>query len=245
MNVAVIAPLGMSPPVVTAFVDYLGEVRDLVVITTADERVRMGYELIRVAMNTKFKRTRIHNVEVPFEDVASDEENFEFMRIAGKAIRRQKEKFGSEIVYLNVAGGRKNMCITLSIMGQFLNVDGIFHVVSPDVKVVNEMLENLRPDIERIYRAENEEEKLRIYREKEKFFNSLMFPKDYSVVRIPTIPIPEDYVKRILEALYKGDLEMLTPSERDLLIRHGLAVKAGNKHMVTDFGKRMAEALVR
>ena len=241
MNIAVIAPLGMSPPVVTSFVDYLGGVKDLVIVTTTDERVKQGYELIRVAMKLRYGRTRIHKLEIPFNDVTTEEENFEFMRIAGRAIRSQKEKFGSDIVYLNVAGGRKNMCITLSILGQFLNVDGIFHVVSPDIKIVNEMLENLRPDIERIYRAESEEEKLSIYKEKEKYFNALMFPKDYEVVRIPTIPIPEDYVRKIIQALYKGDLESLTPSERELLARHGL-IEGGK---VSEFGKKFAEALVR
>jgi len=84
------------------------------------------------------------------------------MRIAGRIIKNQREKYGSDVVYLNVAGGRKNMCITLSILGQFLNVDGIFHIVSPDVKIVNEMLENLRSeDIERIYLAENEKDKVK------------------------------------------------------------------------------------
>jgi len=241
MKVAVVSPLGMSPPVVTSFVDYLGGVEDLILITTTNERVKQGYELVRVAMKLKYERTRIHRLEIPFDDVTTEDENFKFMNIAGKAIKRQKEKFGSDIVYLNVAGGRKNMCITLSILGQFLNVDGIFHVVSPNIKIVNEMLENLRPDIKRIYIAESEDEKLSIYREKEKYFNSLMFPKDYEVVRIPTIPISEDYIKRIIQALNTGDLKSLTPSERRLLERHGL-LEMGK---VSEFGRKLAEALIR
>ncbi len=241
MNVAVIAPLGLSPPVITAFVDHFGGVRDLVIITTNEERVKQGYELIRIAMKQKYERTRIHRLEVPFDDVTTENENFEFMKIAGKAIRRQKEKFESDIVYLNVAGGRKNMCITLSILGQFLNVDGIFHVVSPDIKLVNEILENLRPDIERMYHSNSDEEKLEIYKEKEKYFNSLMFPRDYKVVRIPTIPISEDYVRRIIEAIYRADLSSLAASEREMLVRHGLV--EGDK--VTDFGKKLVECLVR
>lgn len=245
MGVAVISPLGMSPPVVTAFVDYLGGVRDLVVITTADKRVKEGFELIKVAMKIRYPKTRIHEIELPFEDVTNEEQNFEFMRIAGRVIKRQKEKFGSDIVYLNVAGGRKNMCITLSILGQFLNVDGIFHVVSPDVKVVNETLENLRPDIERIYLANEEEEKMRIYREKERYFDSLLFPKDYEVVRIPTIPIPQDYIRRLVDVIFNEKLDSLTYSEKEMLSRHGLVEKAGNKLRVTEFGRTFAEVLVR
>uniref|UniRef100_A0A7C2NAZ0 CRISPR-associated protein Csx14 n=2 Tax=Archaeoglobus fulgidus TaxID=2234 RepID=A0A7C2NAZ0_ARCFL len=245
MSVAVISPLGMSPPVVTTFVDYLGGVRDLVVITTAERRVKEGFELIRVALKIKYPKTRIHEVELPFEDVTTEDQNFEFMRIAGKVIKRQKEKFGSDIVYLNVAGGRKNMCITLSILGQFLNVDGIFHVVSPDVKVVNEALESLRADIERIYLAKDEDEKMRIYMERERHFNSLLFPDDYEVVRIPTVPIPQDYIRRLVDVLFNEKLDTLTYSEREMLLRHGLVERAGSKLKVTDFGKRFAEVLVR
>ncbi|WP_457590273.1 CRISPR-associated protein Csx14 [Geoglobus sp.] len=245
VKVAVVATLGMSPPVVTAFVDYIGKVSDLVVITTADEKVRQGYELVKVAMRSKYPGTRIHEVEVPFDDVTTEEQNFKFMRIAAKTIKEQKEKFGSDAVYLNVAGGRKNMCITLSILGQFLNVDGIFHVVSPDVRIVNEMLENLRSDIERIYCAENEDEKMKIYEEKRRYFDALMFPEGYQVIRIPTIPIPEDYMKRLLDILYNGKVDSLTYSERELLLRHGLIEKFGSRYQVTEFGKRFAEVLIR
>ncbi|WP_456370504.1 CRISPR-associated protein Csx14 [Geoglobus sp.] len=245
MKVAVIAPLGMSPPVVTAFVNHVGNVRDLVVITTSDERVKQGFSLVETAMRVRYPRTRVHEVEVPFEDITTEEQNFEFMRVAGRVIRRQKEKFGSDVVYLNVAGGRKNMCITLAILGQFLNVDGVFHVVSPDVKVVNEMLENLRQDIERIHRAESEEERLRIYGEKARYFDALMFPGDYRVVRIPTVPIPGDHMQRLLDILYNDKLDSLTYSERELLLRHGLIEKYGSRYRVTEFGKRFAEVLIR
>lgn len=245
MKLAAISPLGMNPPVVTAFVDYLGGVRDLVVMTTADKRVKQGFELVRVALKMKYPSTRVHKVEIPFEDVMTQDQNFEFMRIAGKAIKNQKEKFGSDVVYLNVAGGRKNMCITLSILGQFLNVDGIFHLITPDVKIINELLENLRLDIEKIYAAGTEDEKIEVYKEKERMFNSLMFPKEFDVIRIPTIPIPEDYIKRLVDILYNERVDKLTASEKELLIRHGLIERAGTKFKVTDFGKKFAEVLVR
>ena len=245
MKIAVIAPLGLSPPVITAFVDYLKGVNDLVVMTTEDERVKQGFELIRVAMKMKYPKTRIHEVQLPFEDVVTTEQNFEFMRIASRVIRDQKEKYRSDVVYINVAGGRKNMCITLSILGQFLNVDGIFHVVSPDVRVVNELLERLRADIEQIYRAESEDEKIKIYRDRERLFDSLMFPRDYEVVRIPTIPIPMDYMVRLVDALFNDRVEELSDSERDMLVRHGLVEKIGSRYVVTEFGKKFAEVLVR
>ncbi len=245
MKIAVVSPIGMSPPVITAFVDYLGGVKDLVVITTTNEKVKQGYELVKIVLMMKYPKTRVHEVEIPFEDVSTEEQNFEFMRIAGRIIKNQREKYGSDVVYLNVAGGRKNMCITLSILGQFLNVDGIFHIVSPDVKIVNEMLENLRSDIERISIAESEEEKIKIYKEKERIFNSLMFPRDYQVIRIPTIPIPPDYMRRLVDILYNEKIEDLTASERYMLINHGLIDRVGKKFKVSDFGRKFAEVLVR
>lgn len=245
MKIAVVSPIGMSPPVVTAFVDYLGHVKDLVVITTTNEKVKQGYELVKIALMMKYPKTRVHEVEIPFEDVSTEEQNFEFMRIAGRIIKNQREKYGSDVVYLNVAGGRKNMCITLSILGQFLNVDGIFHIVSPDVKIVNEMLENLRSDIERIYLAKNEKDKIKIYKEKERLFNSLMFPKDFEVIRIPTIPIPVDYMKRLVDILYNERLEDLTISEKEMLIRHGLIERVGTKYKVLDFGRKFVGVLVK
>jgi len=237
MKKAVICPLGLSSPVVTAFVKYIGRVRDLVVLTTSDERVMQGFELVKMSMKARYPKTRIHEVRIPFDDVMTQEQNFEFMRLAGRAIKAQKEKYGSEVVYINVAGGRKNMCITLSILGQFLNVDGVFHIVTPDVKIINELLENLRPDIERIYHAESEEEKMRIYAEKERLFDLLMFPKDFEVIRIPTIPILPDYVKRIVKILFTGDVDMLTPSEVEILLRHGMMERVGSKVKVTEWQK--------
>ncbi len=245
MKLAAISPLGMSPPVVTAFVDYFGGVKDLVVMTTRDKRVKQGFELVRIALKMKYPKTRIHEVEIPFEDITTQNQNFEFMRIAGKAIKNQKEKFGSDVVYLNVAGGRKNMCITLSILGQFLNVDGIFHLITPDVKIINELLENLRRDIQKIYAADTEEEKVEVYKEKERMFDSLMFPKEFEVIRIPTVPIPEDYIKRLVDVLYNERIDQLMVSEKDMLIRHGLIERAGMKFRVTEFGKKFAEVLVR
>ncbi len=244
MRTAVISPLGMSPPVVTTFVDYLEGVRDLVVLTTGEERVKQGFELIKVALKIKYPFTRVHEVKIPFEDVMTQDQNFEFMRIAGRVIKDQKEKFGSDVIYINVAGGRKNMCITLSILSQFLNVDGIFHIVSPDVKIVNEMLENLRKDIERIYLEDDEERKLEIYREKEEFFDPLMFPREYEVIRIPTIPVPQDYMKRLVEILYNGKTEDLTHSERDAF-EIWIDPEIGGRFRVSDFGRRFAEVLVK
>lgn len=240
---AVIAPLGMSPPVITAFVKALGGVRDVVVLTTDNPTVKQGFELVRIALKLNYPRVRVHERKLPFEDVTTTDENFQFMGIAARIIREQREKYGSAKVYLNVSGGRKNMGVTLSLLGQLMGVDGVFHVVTRDIRVVNTQLESLRVEIEKIYRAESEEEKIRVYRERERSFNSLMFP-DVEVVRIPTIPFPKYYVEKVVKVLYAESFEELTPSELEALLSHGLVEKAGRKYRTTEFGKKLAEVLL-
>jgi len=245
MKTAVIAPLGLSPPVVTAFVEGIGEkVSDLVVLTTENEDVKAGYELIRIGMKIKYPKTRLHEEVLPFEDVNTTEDNLKFMSICAQIIKEERDKFGCERILLNVAGGRKNMCITLSLLGQIMAVDGVFHVVSREVKVVNQLLESLREDIRRIYKAEGEEEKIRIYKEKERYFNSLLFPdrRDYEIIRIPTLPYPRDYLARIVANVLQS-IDSLSTEEKKVLEAHGILERVGSKFYLTDYGRKFMEVL--
>jgi len=243
LSTAVIAPLGMSPPVITAFVKAFEGIRDVVVLTTKQEEVRHGFELVRVAMKMRYPQVRVHERVLPFEDVMTTDENFHFMGIAARIIKTQRKKYGSKRIYLNVSGGRKNMGITLSLLGQLMGVDGIFHVLTRDVRIVNIQLERLRKEIEELYRAESEEEKIEIYRKNEEEFNSLMFP-DAEIVRIPTIPFPKYYVERVVRALYLNELEELTEYEKEGLLMHGLLEKYGTRFVVSDFGRKLADVII-
>uniref|UniRef100_A0A7C4WIY1 CRISPR-associated protein Csx14 n=1 Tax=Geoglobus ahangari TaxID=113653 RepID=A0A7C4WIY1_9EURY len=246
MKTAVIAPLGFSPPVITSFLVGIGEkISDLVLLTTENEEVKAGFELIRIGMSFRFPQTRIHEVVLPFEDVSTTEENLEFMSICAKVIREEREKYKCDRILLNVAGGRKNMCITLSLLGQLMAVDGVYHVVSRDVKVVNQLLESLREDIRRIYATESYEEKLRIYREKERYFNNLLFPSpnEFEIVRIPTLPYPKEYLQRILVNLVQN-LDALTLEEKLMLEKHGILERTGSRFYLSDYGKRFVDVLL-
>uniref|UniRef100_A0A7J2TH17 CRISPR-associated protein Csx14 n=1 Tax=Archaeoglobus fulgidus TaxID=2234 RepID=A0A7J2TH17_ARCFL len=245
MKTAVIAPLGLSPSVITSFIVGIGEkISDLVLLTTENEEVKAGFELIRIGMSLRYPQIRIHEVVLPFEDVSTTEENLRFMSICAKVIREEREKYGCDRILLNVAGGRKNMCITLSLLGQLMAVDGVYHVVSRDVKVVNQLLESLREDIRRIYLAKGDE-KLKIYREKERYFNSLLFPSpnDFEIVRIPTLPYPKEYLQRILVSLFQ-DFEALKAEEKILLEKHGILERLGNKFILSDYGKKLVDILL-
>ncbi|MEM0203754.1 MAG: CRISPR-associated protein Csx14 [Archaeoglobaceae archaeon] len=247
MKTAVIAPLGLSPPVITAFVDGVGEpISDLVVLTTDDEDVKAGYELIRIGIKRRYPKIRLHEEQLPFEDVNTTEENLQFMSICARIINEERRRYKCDRILLNVAGGRKNMCITLSLLGQLMGVDGVYHVVSKDVKIVNQLLENLRSNIREIYKAETDEEKLRIYGERERHFDSLLFPdkKEYEIIRIPTLPYPPDYLAKLIRAVEENDLDALSWNERKMLESHGILESFGGKFRVSDYGKKFIDALL-
>lgn len=245
MKTAVIAPLGLSPPVVTSFIEGIGEkVDDLVILSTENEDVKAGFELIRVGLSLKYPKIRVHEVTLPFEDVNTTEDNLRFMSICAKVIREEREKYRCDKIILNIAGGRKNMCITLSLLGQLMGVDGVYHVISKDVGVVNQLLESLREDIRMIAKASKEEEKMRIYKDKEKYFKSLLFPnrRDYEIVRIPTLPYPKEYLARIV-TLTIQNIESLSNEEKRMLESHGILERMGAKFRVTDYGRIFLEVL--
>ncbi|RLI78832.1 CRISPR-associated protein Csx14 [Archaeoglobales archaeon] len=247
MKTSVIAPLGLSPPVITAFIKGIAEpINDVVVLTTDNEEVKKGYELVKIGLKIKYPRIRIHEIKLPFDDVYTTEQNLRFMAIAARTIKEEREVHRCDRIFLNIAGGRKNMCITLSLLGQLMGVDGVFHVVTKDVAIVNQMLESLREDIKRIYEAKDEEEKIKIYREKERYFNSLLFPakSEYEIIRIPTLPYPADYLIKLVTAVHSSNLDSLLTEEKEVLYRHGILDKIGRRYIVSDYGRELTKIIV-
>ena len=80
--------MGISPPVVTEFVDYFAiaeNITDVVILATQEEKVRESVVLAKVALRHKYLRIRTH--VIPFQDILSTQTNLEFMRIAAKTIK--------------------------------------------------------------------------------------------------------------------------------------------------------------
>lgn len=248
MKTSVIAPLGLSPPVITTFIEGIGEtVNDLVILTTDNERVKEGYEIVRIGLKIKYPKIRVHEVRLPFDDIYTTKQNLQFMSIAAGIIKKEREVHKSDKILLNVAGGRKNTCITLSLLGQIMGVDGVFHVVTKDVVVVNLLLERLRRDISMVYRAGNEEEKINIYKKNEKQFDNLLFPPKsaYEIVKIPTLPYPKDYLAKLLKSIFSLDLDSLSIEEKEALYRHGILEKIGNRYYLSKYGEDMVSILIQ
>lgn len=252
MKTAVIVPLGMSPPIVTAGMDASEfRVNHLIMIATRHPVVLAGLDLIEVAMSVKAPKVTIHTEILSKDDVTTTEENFAFMETAIRIIRKARVDLGCNRVLLNVAGGRKNMCITLAMIGQLMNVDGVFHIGNPHITLFNEGLERLRRDIDRIHAAGNLEEKQAIYREKQEAFDHVLFParSEYDIIRVPTFPVDQSAVQRLLVELkgdVKGEVIDLPLSDKVILERHGILEKGKSKkhYYVTGYGQKFLDAFI-
>ncbi|MHC1630393.1 MAG: CRISPR-associated protein Csx14 [Methanoculleaceae archaeon] len=245
MKTAVIGPLGLSPPVISTFVEGIGEpVSDVVLLMTRHPMVIAGSRFLRAGLKRRYPWIRVHEELLDFDDISSNQENFTFMSVAARQIRRERETFQCDKIYLNCAGGRKNECVTLAVLGQILQVDGIYHIINENVGMLNERLERYRNDIKE-FRDLNEEECDRRYEDNVEEYESLLFPNPstYELIRIPTLPYPEDYLGYLIIYI-KNHGEGMEKSDIDLLVRHGILDKIGTQYDITPHGENFLRVLM-
>lgn len=246
MKTAVISPLGMSPPVISTFIDGIGEpVSDLIIISTDHPEVQAGEKFLITGLKIKFPWLRVHIERLPYDDISTDAENFSFMLTASRIINSERYYYNCDKIYLNIAGGRKNMCVTLALIGQILQVDGVFHVINKNIGNINETLERYRSEIRQFREIENEVECLELYKKNREIFDRLLFPErsTYEIIRMPTLPFPSDYLQYIIHSL-KSDLVTLTPEDRKLLEIHGILEKEGSIYHITEHGEAFLGVLL-
>jgi len=246
MKTAVIAPLGMSPPVVSAFVDGIGEpISDIVLIATDNPTVRAGARLLTTGLARRYPWLRVHIDMLPWDDIATAEQNFHFMSRAAKIFREEREIHNCDTIYLNVSGGRKNVCMTLSLIGQILQADGVFHVVNRNISVVNERLERFRSEIMAFGDADEPEECEKLYSQHEADFDHILFPdrRTYEIIRIPSLPYPSDYLQYLVGGMCDRGAG-LTVEDRDLLVTHGVFERSGSSVVLTPHGEALLEVIL-
>ncbi|QYZ78199.1 CRISPR-associated protein Csx14 [Methanofollis formosanus] len=244
MKTAVIAPVGMSPPAISTLIDGIGvPVTDCILLATKNPAVQASVGLLTTGLHRRFPWMRIHHEVLPFEDIGTEEETFAFITQAARIIRQEQETFGCDHVYLSISGGRKNMCVSLSLLAPLLQTDGVFHVINTEINVVNTRLEHLRKDIEAFATADDDERN-RLYEEKSTEYDHLLFPPrdTYEVIRIPTLPYPPDHLHHLILGLTTG--EALTSDERDLLARHGILEPGRSSTVLTPYGERFLAAFL-
>ena len=243
---ALIAPLGLSPTIVTAGTDSAGSgISDLTIIATTHPGVLAGLDFIQVAMSIRKKGITIHPEYLPYDDITTTDDNLAFMECAIRLIREARDKHGCDRVLLNVAGARKNMSITLALIGQLMNVDGIFHVGNRNIDLFNKNLELIRRDIDRIHQAETFRDKQKIYKEKKDLFNHVLFPpkSDYDLVRVPTFPVDQSYVRNLIVRIME-DPDALPLSEKIILERHKILEKGRTHYYLSDYGTKFLKAFI-
>jgi CRISPR-associated protein Csx14 len=242
--------MGNSPPVVTEFVDYTAKeetIRNCVILSTEAQQVEESTTIAAYALQRRFPKIRCYIVSIPFEDIQSTSDTIEFMRLCARVIREERERYRAQKIYLNIAGGRKNMSIIMVLLGQMLGVNGVFHVINRNVQVFNERLERLRYIIAQIHSTPNDNRRAEIYETHVRELEELMFPSisDYSVIRLPILPYPLEYLGEIIKVL-KSNFTITTetklkPRELEQLKTCGFIKLRRNRIIPTETGKELAK----
>jgi hypothetical protein len=128
-----IASLGDHPTVVTAMVKALAEIAgislDLVhVIYPAVEGERFiewGYEQIEERLQDRYE---VRPCPLPFSDANSYERSIEFLQCLASLL--DGHQAAGDVVYLSLAGGRKNMSAMMALATQFYPcAKGLYHLI--------------------------------------------------------------------------------------------------------------------
>ncbi len=241
---SLLAPLGLSPPIVTELIQYLDwqynmKPKTVELILTKDKRVQEGARLVEAAVKDRYPKAKVVSLTLDYEDIVNENVAFDFMRIAASEIAGLEKP-----VYLLISGGRKSVSVEVALLGQVLAVSGIYHVVVPDVRVVNIELERLRPKIEELASSDDP---LSYYRENRELQILMYPPLTYSVMRIPMLPLPYSIVRRVAGILSEGgsrsELEDLGEDYIAALRFSGLIQVSGGRIIPTDLGRAIGEAM--
>lgn len=204
-KVSLVATLGMAPPVVTEFLEYMIKaenlrVTDLTVVSTNEPVVLEGLKLVQAAVEVRYPQVHFHEEVLPLNDTTTVEETFRFMEILGRVLIAQRKVHRVDSVHLSLAGGRKDMSVTGALMAQYFGVDSVCHIIVPDIKLVNAQLEALRKLISDLARADD---RIKFYLAHSDILNNLMYPPlgSYRVIKIPVIPYPRDTLEEIYRML--------------------------------------------
>ncbi len=246
MKTALISPIGTSAPVVTEMSRFLHGMEglfltDVVIMPTQNEYVKAHTSLAKEALKSRYPKMRVHIRPLPFEDINSTVDNIEFMRRVARVINEERSEYKCEKIYLSIAGGRKDICTSLAIVGQLIGADGVFHVIHPSVGSLNVNLERIKDKILELHYAPPEE-KGEIYTKYREYFDDLMYPSmsELKFIHIPCIPYPREYIGRLAAILLSSSvpIEKAGISLQDLknLERAGLLRVLKDRVVPTDFG---------
>jgi CRISPR-associated protein Csx14 len=128
LRVSVIAPIGTSPPVITEFLQYMIDIKDVTILSTADEIVTKSTILTELGLRHKYPSIKTHVVNIPFSDIESHVTSIEFIKIATRVLKEHKRRFNVDSILICIAGGRKDACVILSIIAESFDVSGVYQL---------------------------------------------------------------------------------------------------------------------
>lgn len=246
LRVGILATMGASPPVISELVDYLERtgvnVSKLVLLSTRE--VLSNSWFAGAAVRSRYKDVYVDVVRLGMDDVDSEEKMYKFMEDVIDAFNRLRDYR----IYLNVAGGRKEMGIILTIFGSLVGVSGIYHVITKDVKIWNVKLERLRDEIEVFGDDIPFEEKVNLYLGKRDVYDEVMFPppSEYNVLSIPIIPYPRGVLESIKKILNVKTVSGVQAYDYDLLTKleaANLVQVSKTKIRPTQYGVKLGHVL--
>ncbi len=149
-----VASLGTSPMVITETIDELKkrgtDIDRVVVLVTKDPRVKTSYYALALDFKWNYSDIELEMVELPFEDIKSQEDHDEFVKIA-KRVMENEIKSGRHVI-VSVAGGRKTMGVGLYRAGIESGVKEFYHVIAEEVVGTSDFLKNIMMyDLKGIY----------------------------------------------------------------------------------------------
>ncbi|MFW6119818.1 MAG: CRISPR-associated protein Csx14 [Petrotogales bacterium] len=246
---AVVGVIGKSAPVMTELVKWLIEskgefVSDVVLLVTDDEEVWKQAELVVSALETSEWSINVHWKDLSFRDISSDSENLKFLEKAAEIIYEQKSKYDSDKIFLNVAGGRKTMGIGLYLLSLFNPIDGVYHVISPQIGLFNEELERNKMKIDEHFRASNLNE---FYKSNRDVFDPILFPDltEFNVIEMPRLFVSSDIIDDLRKVwrsdkkIKRNKLSSMTDNDIYRAKSYGLIQVSGKWVYPTSLGKKV------
>lgn len=236
---SILASMGTSPPIITEFVHYVSKfekVGRVEMIATSEKMVQNSTIFAEAALKHRFPNIFVATHFLNVADISTEEENYVFMEAAAKILARMKRH--GDKVYVCLAGGRKEMVASLVLLAQLSDVDGLFHVVAPDVKAFNQELEKIRTDIENLAKDANPMDYYRKHSEK---FDPIMYPpaETYNVVKVPFLPYPPSTLQKLKQMFSRDFFEGKTDETlMEKLKKMGFVSIKGDKIILSDEAKK-------
>ncbi len=199
-----VAPLGMSPPVVTEFLQHLelsGSVPDLlVVIRTSFPKVEQGFRVMAAAVGRRYPGVEIADRVLDYQDVDDQEKVWRFLGEAADALAGAADRRPLRVL---ISGGRKTMTVALALLASLLQTEGVYHVVVPDIRTANAAYEALA---EVVAEVAGSPDPGAAYAERAEELDPVFWPdpSTYNVIRIPVLPHPPEALGLAAEVLSGG-----------------------------------------